>query len=58
MMAETVMGNTDSQYMMGAGKSSTTGGDGPNDTGLTTSANFYISCDANGVNVSNESIVF
>ena len=27
-------------------------------TGLTTSANFYISCDANGVNVSNESIVF
>ena len=35
MMALTVMGNTDSQYMMGSGK---TTGTGPNDTGLTTAA--------------------
>ena len=27
-------------------------------TGLTTSANFYISCDANGVNVSDETVIF
>ena len=38
LMALTIMGNTDSQYMMGPGKSSTTGGNGPNTTGLTTSA--------------------
>ena len=35
IMATTIMGDSDSQYMMGYGKSS---GDGPNMTGLTTSA--------------------
>lgn len=35
MMGMTVMGNTDSQYMMGPGKSA---GSGPNTTGLTSSA--------------------